>query len=91
MRHSIIQRLDNLKINTQFTPLTGKRGDLSSLIYLDLDSSDLKVRQTGGTCLQFRKNGLNTKLKITGVQKSVPFIHSFFVHGPHIIDFTFHK
>lgn len=91
MRHKIIHKLDNLKINKDFNLLVGKRGDSSSLIYLDLDSGDPKIRQTGGTCLRFRKNGLNTKLKITGVQKSVPFTHSFFVYGPHIIDFTFYK
>ena len=91
MKHSIIRKLDNLKINNHFARLVGKKGDPASLIYLDLDSGDVKVRQTGGTCFRFRKNGLNSKLTITGVQKSVPFTHSFFVHGPHIIDFTFHK
>lgn len=85
----IITKLDTLKMNKNLNLLKGKYGDKITILYCDTDPGFVNIRKLNGICLGLRKKGLNSKIRVLSIIKSIEVQQTFFLHSPHFADVKF--
>ena len=65
-----------------------RKGDLVSVIYIDLEKDQVRLLEFIGYCTKFKSRGYNTKLSLRNTWKKVELEQQFFLYSYSVVDIT---